>query len=243
MDASVLPIWVLGIPATVWRDAGRGDEWLRLAESALARAGKTPANRLKRFHLLRTMAELYLAPVGHLSEARATIAKIAEIADEETDPIAAERWRLEERTTLMHHLAGQKDYADNGAVLAIGQDVVPRLGSLERHFAAAGEPAPWWLKTFQHNAACSLAGAKAYDLANQLFEKVIASGRAIGYAYLRFASVVWATTRDRERTVGLLREAAARDSRDILPLVRDLPEFADVLEEPEFVAATRPPFS
>lgn len=240
MDVSELPLWVLGIPGQVhlWNRIGRADEWMRLADAALTRAGRTSANRLNRFHLLRSIGMLYLAPAGRLDEARATIARIADIADEEADPVAAERWRLEERTTLMHHLADQKN-ADE--VRAVGMDVVSRLDALENQFAASGEPVPWWLRTFQHNAACSLAGTNSYDLAIALFERVVAGGRGIGYAYMRYASAVWAETRDRFKTLTLLKEAAARDNRDILPLMNDLPEFADVRGDPEFVAAARKP--
>lgn len=240
MDASELPIWVLGVPGQVhlWNRIGRADEWMRLADTALTQAGRTPANRVNRFHLLRSIGMLYLAPAGRLDEAETTIARIAEIAEEETDPVAAERWRLEERTSLMHHHAAQKNAE---AVRAVGMDVIPRLDVLENQFAASGEPVPWWLRTFQHNTACSLAGAHSYDLAIALFERVVAGGRGIGYAYLRYASAVWAETRDRFKTLTLLKEAAARDDRDILPLLRDLPEFADVRDDPEFLAAARKP--
>jgi hypothetical protein len=211
---------------------------MRLADAALVRAGRTPANRLNRFHLLRSIGMLYLAPAGRLDDAEKTIARIAEIADEETDPVAAERWRLEERTTLMAHHAVQHNDA---RVRAIGEEVSARLTTLERHFTNAGTRSPWWLRTFQHNAACSLAGARAYDLAVLLFDKVLADGRANGYAYLRLASAVWAETRNRARTLDLLREASAREDRDMLPLLRDLPEFAGVLDDPEFRAAARKP--
>jgi hypothetical protein len=213
---------------------------MRLAEAALSQAGKTPANRLNRFHLLRSIGMLYLAPAGRLDEAEATIARIAEIADEETDLVAAERWRLEERTTMMAHHAVQQNHVQ---VRTIGEDVSARLNTLEQHFADAGERPPWWLRTFQHNAACSLAGARAYDLALPLFEKVVANGRGSGYAYLRMASVVWAETHDWARTLALLREAAAREDRDMLPLMHDLPEFADVLDDAEVITAARPPSS
>ena len=242
LDPSALPIWVLGIPqqAHLWGETGRADDWLRLAEAAMAAAGKTPANRLNRFHLLRSIAVLVHAPAGRLAEAEATIARIADIADEETNPVARERWRLEERTTRMGHCATEKN-AD--AVRTIGLDVIPRLDALEQHFTASGEQLPWWLRTFQHNAACSLAGAGAYDLARPLFEKVIESGRGIGYAYLLLASTVWATTQDRSRTLALVREAAARDGRDQLALMRDLSGFAGVLDDPELVEAAQTPGS
>ena len=240
LDASALPIWVLGIPqqAILWRSTGRADEWVRLADDAFARAGRTPHNRLIRFHLLRTLAECIHAPEGREAEAQATIARIAEIADEETDDVAAERWRLEERTTRMHHDAAQGDAA---GVRTVGLDVLPRLQALEQRLTASGTPPPWWLRTFQHNAACSLSGAKAYDLAIPLFERVVAGGRGSAYAYLRLASAVWAASRDRARTLDLLREAAARDDRELQPLIRELSEFNDVLDDPEFVEATRKP--
>lgn len=235
LEASALPIWVLGIPqqAHLWRDADRAGDWLRLAENALTKAGKTPGNRLHRFHLLRTIALIILPTTGRINEARATVSRIAAIADEETDPIAAERWRLEERTTRMHFDA---DHKNADAVRAVGLDVIPRLGVLEERFHAAGELPPGWLQTFAHNAACSLASAKAYELAIPLFEKVIAGGRGTGYAYLRLASAVWADG-NRPRTLALLREAGAREDRDLIPLLRNLPEFAGVLDDPDFVAA------
>lgn len=239
MDPGALRLWAIGVPSDLWQREGRGDEWIALATRTLEAAGATPGNRLNRFHVWRALAELYLTPAGRLAEADALIARIATLAEEETDPIAAERWRLEERTTRLHHLATQGQ-ADTARI--VGAETIVRIDTLAARLAPDN---PWWLKTFRHNAACSLAGAKAYDLALALFETVIATNPGNGYAWLRHASVVWAMTADRPRTLALLREAAARDDRDLATLIRNhpsaAPEFAPLLDDSAFQEALRRP--
>ncbi|HEX9106018.1 MAG TPA: sigma-70 family RNA polymerase sigma factor [Longimicrobiales bacterium] len=58
-----------------------------------------------------------------------------------------------------------------------------------------------------------------------------------GWGWLSHAATLWKVAGDRERTLMLLREARAHDDRDMAALFAERPEFADVREDPDFLAA------
>ena len=57
-----------------------------------------------------------------------------------------------------------------------------------------------------------------------------------GYAWLMHAAAVWQVSRDRPRTLALLREARDHDPRDLTNEFRT-PAFQDVQDDPEFLQA------
>jgi hypothetical protein len=92
------------------------------------------------------------------------------------------------------------------------------------------------------NVASPLADRGHYDLAARLFPKVLADGRGSGWAHLRYAASIWNTTHDREATLDLLRRGAPRDLGGGLPsFFREYKGFADVADDPEFLAAIQKP--
>ena len=62
-----------------------------------------------------------------------------------------------------------------------------------------------------------------------------------GWGWLVYAASVWKASGDRARTVALLREAAARDDRDLTQHFESGSEFAGMIDAPEFMAALRRP--
>jgi hypothetical protein len=92
--------------------------------------------------------------------------------------------------------------------------------------------------TLCDNVASPLADRGHYELAARLFPKVLADGRGSGWAHLRYAACLWNTARDRDAVMELLRRGASRDlGDDLLPFFREYKGFADVADDPEFVAA------
>ena len=58
-----------------------------------------------------------------------------------------------------------------------------------------------------------------------------------GWDWMGYAGAVWKTTGDREVTISLLKEAAARSDGGLLDPFKARPEFADVKNDPDFLAA------
>ena len=95
-----------------------------------------------------------------------------------------------------------------------------------------------WVRGERHNFAGQLVWGDWYTLALPLWEANAASGGHLGgWGWLMHAATLWQLTRDRPRTLALLREARADDDRDMGPLFAGRPEFADVRDDPEFLRA------
>ena len=90
--------------------------------------------------------------------------------------------------------------------------------------------------------ASLLADGGHCDLALRLFPRVLEGGGGSGWAHVRYAACLWATTGDRERVLELLRRGAPRElGEGLLSFFRSRPAFASVKDDPEFVAAITAP--
>ena len=96
-----------------------------------------------------------------------------------------------------------------------------------------------WLRSFRHGLALHLIQSNRHELALPLLELIAATGDHFGggFGWLMHAAAVWRVTRDRSRTLGLLRVARANDGRDLAGEFRTLAGFGDVTEDPEFLQA------
>jgi len=92
-----------------------------------------------------------------------------------------------------------------------------------------------------HNVASALYRGRYYDLAIPLFRKAITYCTMAHEPYLWLAACLWATTKQREKVLPFLVQAAHRDTDGGEPWenFRALPEFDDVRDDPEFAQAAR----
>ena len=96
------------------------------------------------------------------------------------------------------------------------------------------------LGTVSHNAAAPVYRAGQYDLAIPLFRQAIQLGAGSAWPYAWLAASLWATTKNREEVLALLREAAARfegTGDRAWQTLRHLPEFHELQDDPAFRAA------
>jgi hypothetical protein len=96
------------------------------------------------------------------------------------------------------------------------------------------------LSGYRFNLAHHLTQSGRHDLALPLFDANLAAGGGShgdhGYPWVMHAASVWKVTRDRARTLALLREARDRDPRDLTDEFR-IGAFNDVQDDPEFLQA------
>ena len=98
------------------------------------------------------------------------------------------------------------------------------------------------IKTLTNNLAAPLTMAGYYDLALPLWEQIATDWLPNMWSYAWYAECVWVITRDRERALAMLRQAAARrfDAEIRTWFVDEAKGFADVRDDPEFLAALTP---
>ena len=154
------------------------------------------------------------------------------IASEDRDADRAARLRGRILTWEIQLARAMNDAARINAKLEEGLSL---LEELEKH-ASSGHA----LSSYRHNLAHHLTQSGRHDLALPVLDAKLEAGGGShgdhGYAWIMHAASVWKVTRDRSRTLALLREARDRDQRDLTNEFR-IWAFDDVQDDPEFLQA------
>lgn len=238
LSPETLPVFALSIGeiGTRFHDASVFDEWLTMGKETLAAAPKTAPNRLWRFYHLRHAVHL-LALYGRREEALLRLEEIRALADEEND-WQAPRWPIEALLLDLRMRADAKDIAGGRAV------ATEAIHLLESYRSRPDEETPERAEVMSiltTNLAAFLTMGRYYDLALPLWERSARDWLPTVWSYFWYAECVWNLSRDRERTLALLREAAARRYDNYLrESFIEADGFADIREDAEFLAALTP---
>lgn len=216
-----------GAFATSYLGVWRNNDYLAKVDAALSEIPVTPSNRRRRFFVLR-MACTACASAGDEDRAGQYIRQMHTLAAEaESAALKAEI----EAKALGHDIGRAHRMKDEAAFAALSAEAAALLGAAEEQ-----EPDPTgWVRGERHDLACQLALGERHDLALPLWEANAATGGQVnGWGWLMYAATLWQRTQDRDRTLDLLREARARDDRDLTSLFAERPEFVSVREDAEF---------
>jgi tetratricopeptide (TPR) repeat protein len=217
--------------ATSYGAAGRYAEYVSKFDDALARVAPTSDNVDLRVSALRISLDAsWIA--GDFERAERCVPIMNAIADEEHDADSAARLRGLILTSEIQLARARNDAARINAKLEEGLSL---LEELEKK-ASSGRA----LSGYRHNLAHHLTQSGRHDLALPVLDANLAAGGGShgdhGYTWMMHAASVWKVTRDRSRTLALLREARDRDPRDLTNDFR-IAAFDDVQEDPEFLQA------
>ena len=182
LDRDLL-LWVVGdlSQAYCWLETDRGNEWLAMTDELLANTPASAANRLDRFHLLRTRGHM-LASLGRCDAARLAAERIAALVLEDPEWREAARMELE-RSILVVHILGME--GDVAALRDVGQRAAQTL--------RASPLSEQSLATLNHNLASALYRAGQYDLATPLFARALSLGVGSPHCRLWLAACLSAT--------------------------------------------------
>ena len=217
--------------ATAYIAVGRYADYVAKFDAALAHVVPTSGNIELRLYAMRISFDAsHLA--GDFARAERCLPLLHAIADEEPDADSAARlhglvltWEIE--------LARARN--DAARVTATCEGALSLLDRLERTGSSAQA-----LGELRHTLAHHLNQIGRYDLALPVLDAKLAAGGGThgdhGYVWLMHAAAVWKVTRDRPRTLALLREARDHDPRDLTNEFRTS-AFADVQDDPEFLRA------
>jgi hypothetical protein len=221
--------------ATAYGVVGRYADYVAKFDDALARL--TPTNENVELRVCAVGISLDASHIaGDFERAERCVPLMHAIADEEPDADSAARlhgrmltWEIE--------LARARN--DEARITAKCQEALSLLDRLERKGSSARA-----LGGFRHNLAYHLNQSGRYDLALPVLDAKLAAAGGThgdhGYAWLMHAAAVWKVTRDRPRTLALLREARDHDPRDLMNEFRTS-AFSDVQDDPEFLQAISRP--
>ena len=217
---------------TAYLGISRNDDYLKKVDAALAAISPSLKNIQLRFYAYR-MASNACEAAGDFARSAHYVAAMHRLADEETTEAGKARRRGD---ALGHNIILARKMGDESLLLEKANEMIDLLAA----GAKQGENESTWLRGERHNLATELHTAGKYDLSLPLWDANAATGGQLnGWGYLVHAATVWQVTRDKKRTLSLLREARAHDDRDMVPLFTECKEFADVINDTNFVSAIR----
>lgn len=218
--------------ATSYGIAGRYAEYVSKFDDALARVTPTKDN----VDLRVTAVGISLDAsniAGDFERAERCLLIMHAIADEDRDD--ADRAARLRGLILTWEIQLARARNDTARLTAKLEEGLSLLEALETK-ASSGRA----LSGYRHNLAHHLTQSGRHDLALPVLDANLAAGGGShgdhGYTWMMHAASVWKVTRDRSRTLALLREARDRDPRDLTNQFR-IAAFDDVQDDPDFLEA------
>jgi len=215
--------------AAAYGAIGRYSDFISKADAALAGVTPTPENASARFYAVRIYMTAALI-AGDFEGAERYLRAMHAIADEAGAPELASLQAM----ALLAEIDVARWRNDEGRRSEKLRQALSLLEEVERTGPAD------WLRGYRHELAHLLIQRRSYDLALPVLDAKLAAGDGShgdhGYAWLMHAAAVWKVTRDRPRTLALLREARDHDPRDLTNDFRTS-AFEDVQDDPEFLQA------
>lgn len=220
--------------ASAYLAAGRLPEYLRKMDTLLALPRASPQSVDHRFYGSRMAAHVCINN-RDFSRANEYIDRMYSQGGAVSDPEERTQWRartLGDHINLLRTVGDTVEYSRR----------VSEMRDLLADQTQRGKGDAIWVRSERHNLAHQLSLNGQYADALPLWEENERHGGQLnGWAYLLHAGTVWHEIGDRDRTLSLLRDAAAHDDRDMTTLFQDRPEFHAVREDAAFLDAVKKP--
>ena len=227
--------------AGCWKAEGRIDDWIQLYNDASTRLENTEVSQYSRCHFLQSGAEI-LYNNDRIEEALLEIEKLERA-------MGGPGWDNYFRFWLAARTNCLRLYSKMGDLVLYNQ-VYIELNTyirLELKKLAANFPLnKFELFCASHNVGCCLIWSKKYKKAKRFLQIAIDLDDWNEHSYFMLAVSVWASEKDREKTLNYLKIAQDKFVDRTLnypdsyyPTFLETPEFADVKDDPEFLMVLR----
>ncbi len=223
--------------AGCWAAEGRIDDWIQLYNEASERLENPEVSQYSRCDFLQFGSDILIRN-DRLDAALLEIEKL-ERANGEPGWRSYFRFWLAIRENRLRVYSKQGDWDRFDRVLMDTRTFIE--GEVEKR--SAGYPVNIYeLVCTAHNIGCCLVWAKRYDEAKRLLQLAIDLGNYNDYNHFMLAVSVWASEKNREKTLHHLKIAQSdyivssynyMDS--YYPSFLKTPEFSDVKDDPEFL--------
>jgi len=221
--------------AGCWKDVGRVDDWIQLYNDASQRLENPELSRYDRCNFLQIGSEI-LRAYGRSDETLLGMEKLERFND---DPDWEHYFRfwLAVRTNWLLVYSGQEDWDRFDQALTEVRAFIE--GELEKrdagHSVNLGN-----LHWAAHDIGCCLVWLQKYDEAKGFLQVAIDVDNGNDYGHFMLAVSVWASERNREKTLHHLKFAhemvlVAWNRGKYYQMFLRTHEFADVKDDPEFL--------
>ncbi|MYF98173.1 RNA polymerase sigma factor [Candidatus Poribacteria bacterium] len=218
-----------------WKQEGRIDEWMQLHADASQRLDNPEVSDFSRCDFLQIGSEV-LRAFDRFDEALIGFEKL-ESANKDQDWEHYFRFWLAVRSNRLRIYSKQEDWGRFDPVL---KDVGTFIdGEVEKH--EAGYPVNIdnliWAA---HDIGCCLVWSEKYEDAKRFLKISLDLQNKNDWAYFMLAVSIWATEKDREKTLHNLKLASDYilnywNEDRYYPAFLETPEFSDVWDDPEFL--------
>ncbi|MDE0635709.1 MAG: RNA polymerase sigma factor [Candidatus Poribacteria bacterium] len=223
--------------AGCWKAEGRTDDWIKLYNEASQRLENPEVSGYTRCDFLQMGAEI-LRSYDRLDEALLGIEKL-ENANKEPKRSYYFRFWLAVRTNRLLLYSKLEDWDRFDQVFTETNTYIE--GELKQ--LDAGFPVNVYELTWAaHDLGCCLVWSKKYSEAKHILQIAIDLGNENHYGHFQLAVSIWASEKDREKTLHHLKIAQGDyivDSYNYqdsyYPTFLKTPEFSDVKGDPEFL--------
>ncbi len=223
--------------AGCWKAEGRIDDWIQLYNEASERLENPEVSQDSRCNFLRAGAVI-LERNDRLDAALLEIEKL-ERANGKPGWGSYFKFWLAVREIRLRSYSKQEDWDRFDQVYTETNTFIE--GELKK--LDAGFPVNLYeLYCVAHNVGCCLVWSKKYSAAQRFLQVAIDLGNYTEYSHFQLAVSIWASERDREKTLHHLK--IAQDAYVVrgynymdsyYPFFLEAPEFSDVKSDPEFL--------
>ena len=218
-----------------WKKENRIDEWMKLHDEASQRLENPEVSDFSRCDFLQIGSEV-LRAFDRFDEALLGFEKL-ESANKDQDWEHYFRFWLAVRSNRLRIYSKQEDWTRFDPVL---RDVSTFIdGEVEKQ--KAGYPVNVGnLIWAAHDIGCCLVWSKNYEEAKRFLQISLDLQNKNDWAYFMLAVSIWATDKDREKTLHNLKLASDYilnywNEDRYYPAFLETPEFSDVWDDPEFL--------
>ncbi len=227
-----------------WAAEGRIDDWIQLYHEASERLDNPDVSCYSRCEFLQTGVDV-LRCNDRFDEALLEIEKLERANNEPGSDHYSQFWLIAKENLLLIY-GGQEDWERFDQIFTEVRAYME--GELKKR--ETGQPVDlghlMWLA---HDVGCCLVWLRKYDEAKRFLKVAIDLENNNDYAHLQLAASIWASEKDREKTLHHLKVArdyyvAQPDNWDTYyPTFLETPEFSDVKDDKEFLKVIGPQVS
>ncbi len=219
-----------------WKLEGRIDEWVELHDEASQRLDNPEVSDYSRCDFLQIGLEV-LRSLERFDEALLGIEKL-ERANKDQSWEHYFRFWLAVRTNRLRIYGLQEDWDRFDPVLVdVGGFIDGEVAKRDAGYPVNLDDLIW----AAHDVGCFLVNSKKYEEAKRFLQISIDMQNKNDWAYFMLAVSIWASEKDREKTLHNLKLASDYilnywNEDRYYPAFLETPEFSDVKDDPEFLS-------
>ena len=224
--------------AGCWKAEGRTDDWIKLYHEVSERLENPEVSQYSRCNFLQFGAEI-LRKNDKLDAALLELEKLEHANGKPGRKNYFRFWlAVRENKLLLYSIQQDWDRFDQ-IWTELNTYIEGELKKLDANFPVNTYELIW----AAHNVGCCMVWSNKYEEAKRLLQFAVDMGNFNEYSHFMLAVGIWASEKDREKTLKYLKIAQDKFAVTTLnypdsfyPTFLETPEFSDVKDDPEFLS-------